>query len=384
MSKRYAAVAITKHGVETARRLAEAFRDTDVFAPGKFARGDEAPLGITLFEGPVKPLLAQLFSTYNGLILFISLGAAVRMIAPLLEDKTRDPAIVVADELGLHAISMLSGHLGGGNELTLKVAEALGAHPVITTASDVQGTIAVDLFGRRFGWEIENFGKTTTVSASVINEERIAVIQEAGEPSWWERDNPLPSNITSYRSALDAMEAGFDAALVVTDRLLEQEEEQALLGNGILYRPKSLILGIGCNRGTSAEEIEQTVLSSLAELRLSVKSVRGAATIDLKKNEQGLLDVCRKYGWTLDFYNPEQLNEIPLRNPSETVYRHTGAYGVSEPAALRASGASDWLLEKKKQGNVTLSIARIPVSTPESVSGLPRYERCDEEGGGRT
>ncbi|MNB75701.1 cobalamin biosynthesis protein CbiG [compost metagenome] len=380
MNKRYAAVAITRHGTETARRLAEALRDTDVFVPGKFARGDEAPLGITLFEGPVKPLLSELFSSYKGLILFFSLGAAVRMIAPMLVDKTQDPAVVVADELGVHVISVLSGHLGGGNELTLKVAEALGAHPVITTASDVQGTIAVDLFGRRFGWEIENFGKATAVSASVVNGKRIAVIQEAGEPSWWERDRPLPANIASYRSAPEALETGFDAALVVTDRLLETAEERALLGNGILYRPKSLVLGIGCNRGTSAEEIEQAVLNSLADLRLSVRSVRGVATIDLKKDEQGLLDVCRKYGWRLDFYTPEELNEIPQRHPSETVYRHTGAYGVSEPAALRASGASAWLLEKTKMGNVTLSIARIPFSASQSLSGQP----SEEEGGGRS
>lgn len=360
MTNPYAAVAITKHGVEMARRLAEQLPGTDLYYMSKFARGDEAERDCRLFDGSVKLILPDLFKAYNGLILFISLGAVVRMIAPILEDKKKDPAVVVIDDRGEHAISVLSGHLGGANELTRHVAQAIGARPVITTASDVQQTIPVDLFGRQFGWEIESFDKATPVSAAVVNEERIAVVQEAGEPGWWTYDKPLPPHIRTYGSAGEAMKAPHDAALVVTDRLLTPEEERALLGNGVLYRPKTLVLGIGCNRGTSAEEIERTILQTLETLRLSLKSVRNAATIDLKKDEQGLLEVCGKYGWRLETFTPEQLNRVPLANPSETVYKYTGAYGVSEPAALLSSGAADWLLTKHKSGNVTISVARMP------------------------
>ncbi|QWU17906.1 cobalt-precorrin 5A acetaldehyde-lyase [Paenibacillus sophorae] len=367
MTKPYAAVAITKHGVEMARTLAADFPGTDLYYMSKFARGDETELGYGLFEGSVKLILPDLFKAYKGLIIFISLGAVVRMIAPILEDKKKDPAVIVIDDRGQHVISVLSGHLGGANELTLEVAKALGARPVITTASDVQGTIPVDLFGRGFGWEIESFDKATPVSASVVNEERIAVVQEAGETQWWTYDKPLPPHIAVYGHASEAMQAEFDAALVVTDRLLEAGEEAALLKNGVLYRPKTLVLGIGCNRGTSAEEIEHTIISTLSELRLSVKSVRNAATIVLKKDEEGLLEVCRKNKWKLELYTPDELNEVPLRNPSETVYKYTGAYGVSEPAALRSSGAADWLLEKRKSGNVTISIARVPFPSSGQV-----------------
>lgn len=367
MGNPFAAVAITKHGVETARRLVERFQGIDLYYPEKFARGDEQDNGFRLFEGPVKLMMPDLFQSYSGLILFISLGAVVRIIAPLLADKKEDPAVVVVDERGEHAMSVLSGHLGGANELTRQVAEAIGACPVITTASDVQQTIAVDLLGRSFNWEIENFDKATPVSASVVNEERIAVIQEAGETGWWTYDKPLPEHIRVYSSAREATGAGFAAALVITDRLLQAEEEAELLANGLLYRPKTLVLGIGCNRETSAEEIEQTITETLDELNLSVRSVRNLATINLKKNEQGLLDVCRKYQWKLQTYSPDDLNRVPLKRPSETVFRHTGAYGVCEPAALLSSGASDWLLEKRKSGNVTVSVARIPMPAVEEV-----------------
>lgn len=367
--KPFVAVAITKHGVEMSRTLVRQFEGMDLFYMSKFARGDEEALGIRMFEGSVKLIIPDLFKQYNGIIFFISLGAVVRMIAPVLEDKKKDPAVVVVDDRGEHAISVLSGHLGGANELTKQVAEAIGARPVITTASDVQQTIPVDLFGRQFGWHIESFEKATPVSAAVVNEERIAVVQEAGEPNWWTYDKPLPSHIAVYGSAAEALSAEFDAALVVTDRLLSGTEEAALLANGVLYRPKTLVVGIGCNRGTPADEIEAVVAEAIRESGLSLRSVRNLATIDLKKDEAGLLEVCEKYGWPLATYPPERLNEVPLRNPSETVFKYTGAYGVSEPAALLSSGAVDWLMEKKKSGNVTVSIARIPFA---ASAGVPR------------
>lgn len=360
MAKPYATVAITKHGVEIARNLAEHFPGTDIYYMSKFARGDEQEKGYQMFEGSVKLILPDLFKSYSGLIIIISLGAVVRMIAPILEDKKKDPAVVVIDDRGEHVISVLSGHLGGANELTREVAKIIRARPVITTASDVQQTIPVDLFGRAFGWEIESFDRATPVSASVVNEERVVIVQEAGETNWWMYDKPLPLHIRTYSSTSEAMETDFDAALVVTDRLINEQEASALLHNGVMYRPKTIVLGIGCNRGTLAEEIEQMIADTLSELQLSIRSVRNVATIDLKKDEQGLLDVCGKFKWKLHTYTPEELNQVQIKNPSDTVYKYTGAYGVSEPAALLSSGAPNLLLEKRKSGNVTISVARIP------------------------
>ncbi|MGG1654262.1 cobalt-precorrin 5A hydrolase [Paenibacillus sp. NRS-1780] len=359
MSNPFAAVAITKHGVEMVRHLGASLPGTDVYYMSKFERGDEQEHGIQLFEGSVKLILPDLFKQYNGIILFISLGAVVRMIAPILVDKKVDPAVVVIDDRGEHVISVLSGHLGGANELTRHVASVLGARPVITTASDVQGTIPVDMFGRELGWVVDSFHKATPVSAAVVNEEPVALVQETGERNWWRYDKPVPAHIKVYASMAKASQEPFNAALVVSDRLLEPEEEERFLANGVLYRPKSLVLGIGCNRGTAVEELEAGVLDSLNELRLSVKSVRNIATIDLKKDEEGLLALCAKYGWELVTYTPSELNTVQLPNPSETVFKYTGAYGVSEPSALLSSGADHWLLEKKKSGNMTISVARV-------------------------
>ncbi|MBN6187333.1 cobalamin biosynthesis protein [Aneurinibacillus sp. BA2021] len=354
---RYAIVAITRHGVEMARSLGKKFPDADVYYMSKFARGDEETHGIQLFTGTVRLLFPALFPAYDGLILFISLGAVVRMIAPVLRDKKTDPGVVVVDDKGRHAISVLSGHLGGANELTHEVAALIGARPVITTASDVQKTIPVDLFGRRFGWTWDPMSekKLTPVSASVVNEEHVAIIQESGEKDWWMHDTPMPPSLRQYGSIAEALAARPDAALLVSHRQLNPEE-LPILTNGVLYRPKVIVLGMGCNRGTSAEEIEQVISTVLEELRFSIQSVKALCTIDLKKDERGLLAVCEKYGWEFVCYTPEELNEMSIEEPSDTVYKFTGAYGVSEPACKRYSGLDTLVLTKRKSGNVTISV----------------------------
>ncbi|WP_018132724.1 cobalt-precorrin 5A hydrolase [Effusibacillus pohliae] len=358
--KAYAIVGITKHGAELARRLAARMPDTDLYLSEKFLQPGEAQK-VYSFPTNVRLLLEQAFHRYEGWILLISLGAVVRMIAPVLRDKKTDPAVVVVDDKAQFAISVLSGHLGGANALTERVAEILGATPVVTTASDVSGTIAVDLLGREFGWQLDDDRHVTPASAAVVNEEPVAVIQETGEPGWWRRKSPIPPQIQVVRSLEEARAVrpqGFNAVLWITDRLLA-EPELAIAPYRVIYRPKSIVVGLGCNRGTSLEEIENVVFATLDQQRLSWKSVACIATISLKKDEAGLLALSEKFGWPLVAYEPDQLNTVPIPNPSETVFKFTGAYGVSEPAALLAAGTDQLLLEKVASGNVTIALARV-------------------------
>ncbi len=236
--KPYALVAITKHGVAHARSYLEKFPYADLYYMKKFAQGDEEVRQIQLFDGTVRLLLPALFQQYKGIICIISLGAVVRMIAPLLIDKMKDPGVIVVDDQGQYVISVLSGHIGGANALTHEFAKAIGAMPVVTTASDVQKTIPVDLFGAQFGWMWDSEEKLTPVSASVVNEEHVAIVQETGEKNWWMYDRPMPANLKIYSSTSEAIKAKPQATLLITDRLIEEHEE-VLLENGVIYRPKS-------------------------------------------------------------------------------------------------------------------------------------------------
>lgn len=350
-----AVASITKHGTETGRKLAEAM-DADLYYMSKFSRGDEEKKGITLFEGSVRLLLPELFKNYDGIVLIISLGAVVRMIAPILKDKKTDPAVVVLDDRAEHAISVLSGHIGGANELTHKVAGITGARPVITTASDVQKTIPVDMFGREFGWKFEYDAYLTQAAAAVVNEEPVLVVQESGETNWWKHERKMPDHIHTVSSTAEASRTPHNAALVVTHRLLS-ENELSSLRYPVVYRPKSIVIGIGCNRGTDKAEIESVIQGVLEELCFSTSSIKTIASIDLKKDEQGLLELAEENNWPFVTFSPEELNKAPMEEKSETVYKYTGAYGVSEPAAFLASNEGEVVLPKKKSGNVTISVA---------------------------
>lgn len=158
---------------------------------------------------------------------------------------------------------------------------------------------------------------------------------------------------------MEALAAEPQGALVVTHRLLTPEE-QPILQNGVVYRPKVIVLGMGCNRGTSAEEIEAVIKETLDELQFSIKSVKALATIALKKDEAGLIAVCEKYGWSFVWYSPEELNQVEISDPSDTVFKFTGAYGVSEPAAKLYAGIDKLVLTKKKSGNTTISVGLMP------------------------
>lgn len=355
---KYAIVAITKHGVSIGRKLLDLLPLADLYYPKKFAKGDESKRNIVMYEGSVKQAIPTVFNNYEGLIMIVSIGAVIRLLAPYIKNKMTDPGVVVIDDQAQHVISVLSGHIGGANELTQEVAALLNARPVITTASEVNKTIPVDLLGRRFGWTWDSKKNLVAASAAVVNEEPVAVVQESGEKNWWTYDSSLPTNITKYETIQEAIQSNPSAALIITHRLLNKKE-QSIMDRAVIYRPKVIVLGMGCNRGTSSLEIRSVIKETLDELQLSMKSVKALCTIDLKKDEQGLIEVVEQYGWEFITYTPTELNEIPFNNPSDIVYKYTGAYGVSEPAALRYSGADQLVLEKKKAGNVTISVALI-------------------------
>ena len=345
-----ATIAITKHGAVIARKLGG-----DRFIKNKFKPEGEGECDIHYFDSPIKALTAEIWPQYEALVYVVSLGAVVRTIAPFLKDKHEDPAIIVVDDKAQFVISVLSGHVGGANQLTQKIADQLGAKAIITTASDVGKTIPVDILGRELGWTTEGEAMITPVSAAVVNEEAVAFVQETGEKNWWQRKTSLPKNIEV--TTLEKVEAApdrFKALLCVTDRLIANLP----IKQTVFYRPKSLVLGIGCDRGTSCERIEGFVLEILKKEQLSFKSVRNIATAEAKRDEPGLNAFCEKHGFALVCYESEVLKGIKAPNPSAVVLKHVGTPGVSEPAAMISSGGT-LIVPKQKTLNMTLAVARV-------------------------
>ncbi|WP_295454253.1 cobalamin biosynthesis central domain-containing protein [uncultured Thiodictyon sp.] len=221
-----AVLAITRAGVALAGAVVQAQPGARLYAPEAMrALAEAAAPGVcTCYSGPLRDLIPELFADCGGIVAIFSLGALVRLIAPHLRDKYRDPAVVVLDEAGRFVVPVLSGHLGGANALAGRLAAALGATPVLTTASDVRQTLAVDLLGRELGWTVATSANDLLrASAAVVNDEPVALVQEAGSSDWWAghangRAGPLPGNLHCY-GALESVDLDrYRAILWITDR----------------------------------------------------------------------------------------------------------------------------------------------------------------------
>ncbi len=239
-SDRVAVVAITRHGVALAGKVAAALPGARLFAPEKFRAEAEtaAPGAATCYSGKTGDQVPALFAAFDGIVCIVSLGAVVRLIAPHLKNKETDPGVVVLDEAGRFAIPVLSGHQGGGNALAVHLAQAMGLTPVLTTASDVRGTIAVDILGRELGWRLEA-GKAavTRACAAVVNDEPVAFVQEAGRRDWWPQGAPLPANIRLYTRIEDVNPDAYASVLWASRREMPASLAPALAGKLVTYRP---------------------------------------------------------------------------------------------------------------------------------------------------
>ena len=363
--KPFAIYVITKHGIAIASRLLPQLSGADLFVSEKLIAS--APAGALRMPLPMGPTLLETFPAYDCHIFIISIGAVVRMIVPLLKNKKVDPAVVCIDDAARFSICVLSGHVGRGNMFTDRIATALGAQSVVTTASDVIGTLTVDILGRDFGWTLDDPDRNVTRGcAAVVNATKVLFVQETGEPNWWPVEKPLPEGVR-YATSLEGVDPNaFEVLLIVTDREIG-ESHPAHWKNAVIYRPKSLVLGIGCDRGTAPDLVERGVIALLARHGLSPKSVKELATIDAKMDEPALRALSERYGWPLRAFPPEELDVVPgIQNPSEKVKQHVGSRGVSEPAALLAAGADELLVPKHiytEPGagrSMTLAVARRP------------------------
>lgn len=366
--------AITRHGLDIAARLVDAMPEAHLYVSRKLL--DRAPSGVRPLPLPMGPLLDESFLAYDAHVFIVSVGAVVRMIAPRLENKKVDPAVVCVDDAARYAICVLSGHVGRGNEVTDRVAGALGAQSVVTTASDARGTLTVDILGRELGWQLDDLDRNVTRGcAAVVNEEPVLIVQEAGEPHFWPLDRPLPPGV-QYTTTLEGVDAGrYGMLLIVSDRDVRSTHPEHW-ERSVVYRPKSLVLGVGCDRATPPDLVERGVRKLLAEAGLSIASVKSMATIDKKKDEPALLELAERHGWPFEHDPAEVLDAVPgIENPSEVVRKYVGTRGVAEPAALLHAGANRLVLPKRRytepgaDRSMTLAVARIPFSPrPETAA----------------
>src|SRR5215469_4795362 len=332
----------------------ERMPEVKVYAPIKYA--NSSIHNINWAKEQTSQLVADLFKKSEALICIFSLGAVVRLIAPLVVHKKADPAGIVIDDKAHFVISALSGHLGGANSLARLVSSFFdGCQPVITTAADVNETIAVDLLGREFSWTIDNFGNIDKVCALMVNEEKIGVYQETGEKDWWQ-NRPLPINVTVVRNLDDLKSSHFKGGLIISDKLID---DPLFFEKSVIYRPKSLIVGLGVHRDTRIDAIEHGVKSTLIKEGLSFSSIKNIASINREAGVKGLQDFSSRFRIPIEVYDRDEVGNVPVPNPSETVQMFEATPSVSEAASILSAKGD--LVAPKQQflPDLTVDVARV-------------------------
>jgi cobalt-precorrin 5A hydrolase / precorrin-3B C17-methyltransferase len=318
-------VAVTAAGRTAAAELAAAWPDARIY------------------PGSARDALAAAFTECAGVVCFLATGATVRLLAPLLAGKASDPGVVCVDEGRRFAVALVGGHAGGANALAERVAATLGATPVVTTASDAAGTAPLDNLGADLGFRVEAGSDLAAVGAAMLSGEPVDLYTDAIWPL-----PPLPPSIQPAPLDLSVQARPMDRAyadnsgmsrrpaIVVSDRAAVTPSVPAAAASRptVVYRPPSLVVGVGASRGAPAEEILDLVDTALADAGLSARSVRHLATVDAKRDEPGIVEAARRRGWPLVTYPAALLAAVPVPHPSEVVRAAVGTPSVAEAASL--------------------------------------------------
>lgn len=330
---------------------------TNIWVPASL---DNIP-GTRVYQGSLNSHLTTLWSNHRALIFCLATGAVVRLIAPLLKDKSRDPAVIVIDEAGKFVISLCGGHQGGADKLARLIARQLGATPILTGASAALQLPGVDMLGVPFGWQ-RGPGDWTAVSAAVARGEPVRVMQEVGTTIWQKH---LPEGHPLYFQ-LQNDKTSTKGRICVTHRQLLPESDIPQ----VQWHPRVLWVGIGCERGTSRQMIERAITEVMQAHALAESAIAGVATIDLKADEVGLAELCRDRLFPLRTFPAEMLRSVTVPTPSNVVEKAVGTPSVAEAAALLAAGAepeASLLVAKEilrtagEPGAVTVAIAQSAV-----------------------
>ncbi|WP_028313984.1 cobalt-precorrin 5A hydrolase [Desulfatibacillum aliphaticivorans] len=339
--KKLAVWAMTPNAAELAQRVRAAWPGVELYFSSKL-KIDGADAEFTSFSRT----LGEAWSQYDGHYFIMATGIVVRVIANLMEDKTKDPAVICGDEAGHFVISLVSGHIGGANELARELASILDAQPVITTSTDVNHAPSIDVIASDHGLHIENKRAIKHVSMAYIKGQALPMHD--------------PYNLVKPHIPRELIE---EPAMFTPTRsgVFVDYEVRDLPGLVLVLRPKCLVAGIGCRRGVSKQELETHVREVFKAQGLSIHSLARIVSVDLKADEPGLLQLAEDLDVPIHFYSTDELDQVKMvPNPSPLVDKHIGVKSVCEAAAILATGRRNLITPKQASKTATVAIAAMP------------------------
>lgn len=349
-----AVISVTNSGALLGNGLADTLRDLG-HQVDLFAKQGRCPLSATTYE-LLSTLIAEIFPCYEGIIFIMATGIVVRVIAPHIQDKRLDPAILVMDEKGQYVISLLSGHIGGANELAELIGLFMGAQPVITTATDVNKRPAVDVLAVKLNLKIQPFSELKHMNGRIVNGEKISFFIDTTLPNQEFYATTAAKLGIVLQDINYIATAHYDAAVMITEQLLPCNKPHLYL------RQVALAVGIGCRRGTTSAEILTAVTEACYTIGHDITSIAIIGSTVVKQDEVGLLSLIQQLAVPSKFFINEELQECIDKYQLEVssfVQKQIGVGNICAAAAILAGQTNKLLLPKTKYNKVTVAIAPV-------------------------
>ena len=349
---RIAIIAVTEKGKNTAEKIASELENVDVFFQ---KRG-------------IKELTGELFNKYECIIFVSACGIAVRCISPFLKSKFEDPAVLVVDDNGNNVISLLSGHIGGANEITLKIADVLNANPVITTSTDTNKKGALDVIVSKIGGYVENLRESAKlVNSYLVDDKRVGIYFDSDYEIEKDSLNLSGFELIDEKTEIDAI-SKLDALVSVTDKLRcwvdeiiynikkDNEEKEDLIY--IKLFPRRIALGMGCRKNTETEKMIEEFSTFSALNNIHPAAIVKTGSLIIKKDEKCMIDLSKALCAEFNLFDVDEICTCDyMFDKSEFVKKNTGVYSVALPSAYLLSG--NFISDKYKNNGTTFAFGRM-------------------------
>lgn len=348
--KKIAILSITQNGKSLGLNIKNNIKNADLY----FIKRDivENETNVIQINKRLKDFVPEIFNQYDYIIFIMATGIVIRTIAPLVVSKFSDPAILVTDEKGKNIISLLSGHMGGANEMTLYISDLINSNPVITTATDVNEKSSLDMIAKKLNGHIDNFrDNVLRVNSMIVNNEKVGLLIDGNY------DVDTKGFILSNKDNLKDI----DNIVVISNKKSIDTNLDFTKKNIIKVVSKDIVIGIGCRKDTDSEYMKDSLVDFLIQQNIDINAIKEIGSIDIKKDEKAILNLSEYLGVPFKTFTDEEISQVEyLYDKSEWVKKNVGVYSVAEPVAHLLSNGN-LIIEKHKYKGITFSIGRIEI-----------------------
>lgn len=365
-----AVVCITENGKQLALRINSLIKNSDIYVVSNKKNNlqlETKKEKIFLVTEKLSKLVEKLFEKYECIVFIMATGIVVRVIAPYINSKFSDPAILVTDEKGTNIISLLSGHMGGANEMTNYISDLIGANPVITTATDVNKKASLDMIAKKLDAHIDDFRENVKdVNAMLVNNQEVGIYID-GDYDIDTRGFKVLDKLENIKE-LDKVVVITNKNQIIKDYLISQYDsnvkEDNLIKSEISKKiikviPRDIVVGIGCRRNTDSKLLQESLTNLLNGYNIDIKSVKEIGSIDIKHDEKAIIDLSSYLDAPFTTVSAKEISKVDyLFDKSDFVKKNVGVYCVAEPVAHILS-KGNLIIEKHKYKGITISVGRV-------------------------